>query len=61
MALEFIICLLDVSKCDFGELDEAMFQGVERPCEHMFYFMGTKKSELIQVAEVMIQVGEWPL
>jgi hypothetical protein len=39
-------------------LEEAMFQGVERPCELMFYFMGTKKSELIEVAEVMIQIGE---
>jgi hypothetical protein len=31
-----IICLLDVLINDFGEVDEAMFQGVERPCENIF-------------------------
>jgi hypothetical protein len=28
---EHIICLLDIWKNDFGEVDEAMFQGAERP------------------------------
>jgi hypothetical protein len=27
------MCLLDVFKNDFGEVDEAMFDGVERPFE----------------------------
>jgi hypothetical protein len=31
--LQLIICLLDVLKNDFGEVDEEMIQGVERPCE----------------------------
>jgi hypothetical protein len=34
--LEFIICLLNVLKNDFGEVDEVMFQDFERPCEHIF-------------------------
>jgi hypothetical protein len=28
---EEIICLLDVSKCDFRDVDEAMFQVVVKP------------------------------
>jgi hypothetical protein len=35
MALELIICLLDVLKNDFRDVNEAMFQGVERPCERI--------------------------
>jgi hypothetical protein len=30
------MCLLDVLKNDFGEVDEAMFQGVELPSELIF-------------------------
>jgi hypothetical protein len=37
---EIIICLLDVLKNDFGEVDEAMFQGVERPCVLIFCVLG---------------------
>jgi hypothetical protein len=33
---EFIFSLLDVIKCDFGEVYEASFQGFERPCEIIF-------------------------
>jgi hypothetical protein len=41
---------LDVLKKDFGEVDEAMFQGVERPGEIIFTILGTEKSDLDEVA-----------
>jgi hypothetical protein len=44
---------------DFSEFDEAMFQGVERPCELIFFFLGIRKSELVEVAKVLFYVGEW--
>jgi hypothetical protein len=50
------MCLLDVLKCDFVDVDEAMFQGVERPCEKIFYLLD-KKRDLDEVAEMMFQVG----
>jgi hypothetical protein len=34
---------MDVLKNDFGEDDEAMFQGVERPFELIFCMLGIKK------------------
>jgi hypothetical protein len=33
-------------KNDFGEIDEAMFQGVERPCELIFCNLSIKKKRL---------------
>jgi hypothetical protein len=36
---ELIIYLLDVLK-NFGDVDEAMFEGVERPCEIFFCILG---------------------
>jgi hypothetical protein len=42
--LELIICLLDVLKNGFGEIDETMFQGVEMLCELIFYFLVIEKS-----------------
>jgi hypothetical protein len=39
-----LICLLDVLKYDFSEVDEAMFLGVERPCELIFCILGIQKS-----------------
>jgi hypothetical protein len=37
---------LDVLKKDFVEVDEAIVQGVERPCEKIFCILGIEKSEL---------------
>jgi hypothetical protein len=37
-----MICLLDVLKNDFGEVDEAMFQGIERACEFIFCILGNE-------------------
>jgi hypothetical protein len=37
---ELIIRLLGVLKCDFGEVDEAIFEGVKRPCELIFCIQG---------------------
>jgi hypothetical protein len=45
-----IICLLDVLKNDFGEVDEAKFQGVERPYDLIFCILGIEKSDLGGVA-----------
>jgi hypothetical protein len=37
---QLINCLLGVLKNDIGEVDEAMFQGVYRPCELIFCIQG---------------------
>jgi hypothetical protein len=44
MALRTLNSLLDVLKADFGEVDDALFQGVERPCELIFCILGIKKA-----------------
>jgi hypothetical protein len=49
---EIKICLLEVLKGDFGDVDEEMFQGVERPCELIFYLLGIQKTDLDEVAEL---------
>jgi hypothetical protein len=35
---------------DFGEFVEMMFQGVQRPCEHIFCTLCLVKSDLDEVA-----------
>jgi hypothetical protein len=47
---ELIICFLKVLKNDFGEVDEVMFQGVERLCELIFSILGIEKTDLDDVA-----------
>jgi hypothetical protein len=44
-----IICPLAVLKNDFDELDRAMFQGVERPCELIFFIPVTEKTTLTKL------------
>jgi hypothetical protein len=46
---ELIVCLLDVLKNVFDEVDEEMFQGVENQCELIFSILGIKKSDLDKV------------
>jgi hypothetical protein len=53
MGLGTFICLLDVLKNDFVEVDESIFQGVERPCELIFYILGIQKSDLYEFPEMM--------
>jgi hypothetical protein len=43
---------LNVLKCDFGDVDEAMFLYIERLQERIFYILGIKKSDLYEVADV---------
>jgi hypothetical protein len=50
---ELIICLLNVLKCDFVNVDEAMFSDVERSFERLFYIQGNKKNELVEYAGVL--------
>jgi hypothetical protein len=57
---ELIIGLLDVLIIQFSDVDEAMFQVVERQCELIFYVLGIQKSEVELVAEVIFLVGERP-
>jgi hypothetical protein len=38
------MCPQDVPKNDFGEFDEAMFQGVERACEQIFCILRIEKT-----------------
>jgi hypothetical protein len=40
---ELIICLLNILKCDFGDVDEAMLHGVERQFERYFYILAFQK------------------
>jgi hypothetical protein len=47
--LEFIICLLDILKHDLGEVDEAMFQGVQRLCEIIFCIPVIERNDLDEV------------
>jgi hypothetical protein len=47
--LDLIIYLLVLLKCDVGEVDEAMFQGVERPCEINFYLLRIQKKRLVKI------------
>jgi hypothetical protein len=39
-----IIFLMDVLKYVFGNVDEAMLQGIERPCEIIFCIVGVQKT-----------------
>jgi hypothetical protein len=48
--LGIIICFLDVLNNDFGEVDEAIFQGVERTYELIFFILSIEKSDLDEVA-----------
>jgi hypothetical protein len=36
---------MNVLKCEFGEVDETVFQGVERHREHILYILGIEKSD----------------
>jgi hypothetical protein len=45
-------CFLNVLKCDFFEVDEAMFHDVERPQKYIFYILRIKKSDLYEFEEV---------
>jgi hypothetical protein len=53
LACDHIICLLDVLKKDFVEVDEAIFQGLERPCILTFFILGIQKSYLFEVSDMM--------
>jgi hypothetical protein len=46
---ELIIYLLNVLKNDFGEVDEPMIQGVQKPFENIFCILGIEKSGLDDV------------
>jgi hypothetical protein len=37
---ETIFCLLNVLKCDLGDVNEAMFNDAEKPIERIFYIFG---------------------
>jgi hypothetical protein len=50
MAWEIIISLLDVLKNEFVEVDEAMFQGVDGPCDNILCNPGKEKSDFHEVA-----------
>jgi hypothetical protein len=49
-AWDLIICLPDVLKYDFGEVEEAMLQVVERPYVHIFCILSIEKSDLGEIA-----------
>jgi hypothetical protein len=48
-----IMCLLYILECDFDEVEEAMLQGVERPCELIFCILCIQRKDMDVVAEVM--------
>jgi hypothetical protein len=45
----------ELPKNDFLEVDLAMFQGVEMPCEIIFYIPGIENSVLDEVAYVIFK------
>jgi hypothetical protein len=47
---KLLICLLDVLKNDFCEVDETMIQGVERPLEIGFRIQDIEKSDFYDLA-----------
>jgi hypothetical protein len=51
MVLRYLILPSERLKNEFGEVDvdEAMFQGVERPCELIFCILGIERSHLDEV------------
>jgi hypothetical protein len=53
------LCFLELLKNDVGEVDDAMFEGDERPCELIFSILGIEISEMDEVADVMFHLGEW--
>jgi hypothetical protein len=44
------MCLLEVLKNNFSEVDEATFQGAENPYEHISCILGIEESDLVEVA-----------
>jgi hypothetical protein len=50
---ELNICFLNVLKFYLRDVDEAMFDDVERPLERILYILGNQESNLNQVAKVM--------
>jgi hypothetical protein len=50
LPLELIICLQEVLKIVFGEIYEAMTEGVVRPYEIIFSILSIEKSDLDDVA-----------
>jgi hypothetical protein len=63
MPWELIICLLNVLKINFGDVDVAIFHHVKKQFEWIFYILGIHKNDLDEVAIVMFEVGEcsWEL
>jgi hypothetical protein len=55
-----MIFLLNVLKCDFFEVDDAMFLEVKRPFERIFEILGMQNRDFDEFAKVVIYVGEWP-
>jgi hypothetical protein len=47
---ELIICLLNILKCDFFDVDEAIFLDVERPFERIFYILDIQTYDLDEIA-----------
>jgi hypothetical protein len=48
-------------KIDSFQVDEVTFQGVEKPWEFFFCILDIENSELVEVALVMFEVGDWSL
>jgi hypothetical protein len=45
---------LNVLKCDFGDFDEAMFHDVKRLYESIYNVLGIQRSNLDEIAEVVL-------
>jgi hypothetical protein len=50
---------MNVLKCDFGDIDEAMIHDVKRPYEYIFCTLSFKSSDSDEFSQVMFYVGEW--
>ena len=57
MHCELIFCLLTSPKCDLGEVEERMFQVVERHFEDILYFLTNKKYCSVQEEKEKLTFG----
>jgi hypothetical protein len=56
MALRFHFCLLVLQKCNLGYVEKAIYQGVDRPFELIFFLLAVPKYDLGELQKALILV-----
>jgi hypothetical protein len=57
--LEIISCLVATTKYVFGEVDKAMFNSFDTPCDRIVCLLADPKCEFGDVEKSMFLVVEW--